>query len=315
MPGANVLGARCRALQHAHAGAPAPPRRLLVRQAVLVHYLVEGARALGEGRQVDDQLRVGVLRQELLLERLRLDGGQHAHERRDLADERVVVGHRAALHVLQHAQQCPHPAVEHLHRGVQRGVMCRQVVGAAGGAGWQDLGHLVHRDALRLRGLDGVRGRDEDHRGAAVDEVQLALIQRDGEVLCGGVDPWVEHQEDRALVRLHHQLMDLHVFVLQLRARGVPAHDIDRGEHLLVLVLLGREELLVQAHLAAVRVVLQLKRVADLHDAAGVGAQQAAQHPRRRVVHVGLGAREVVAHVDEHQRVQPELQPGAALLV
>lgn len=83
--------------------------------------------------------------------------------------------------------------------------------------------------------LDGVRGRDEDHRGAAVDEVQLcrggggvlsermcvreqrrhvsawggggvrtALIQRDGEVLCGGVDPWVEHQEDRALVRLHH---------------------------------------------------------------------------------------------------------------
>lgn len=31
-----------------------------------------------------------------------------------------------------------------------------------------------------------------------------------------------------------YQLMDLHVFVLQLRARGVPAHDIDRGEHLLV---------------------------------------------------------------------------------
>mmetsp|Transcript_514 Transcript_514/g.1130 ORF Transcript_514/g.1130 Transcript_514/m.1130 type:complete len:215 (-) Transcript_514:483-1127(-) len=172
---------RLRKSSHANRGSPTSA--LLKCQVESVDQIVQDRSPFGDGRQVYDEQRVVVVRQELLLELFPLDGGEAPRQAHDLAHDGVVVHGLAALHLPEDGKEQPQARDEHLQRGVQAPEVRRDLRRAVGAARRDELGDLVDGDALRLRGLDVVVCAGKLQRVRAVDDMELALIERDREVL------------------------------------------------------------------------------------------------------------------------------------
>mmetsp|Transcript_3729 Transcript_3729/g.13354 ORF Transcript_3729/g.13354 Transcript_3729/m.13354 type:complete len:270 (+) Transcript_3729:726-1535(+) len=176
-----------------HGEVAAPPRLQRVQGHVeLLHQFVHGAGALGDGGEVRHQQRVVVVRQKVLLKLVAVHGREAAGEGGDVAQERVVVGQLPGAHELHVLVQHAHAAGQHAHRPVgarqMRRVLRRELRPAVGraragsAAAADDARRVVHSDALRLRGLDGVRRLAKGLCGLAVDKAGLGLVQRHGQL-------------------------------------------------------------------------------------------------------------------------------------
>ena len=178
--------------------------------------------------------------------------------------------------------------------------------------------HVIDGDALRLGRVDLVPDGHKLQRRLIGDDVDLGFVDQDGQLAVGRdhrLDR-VEEQVEQALRHLAEMLVQLQVVGLHLCARRVPAQHVVLGEGLLVLLEPRAQVVQVGARRAGrVDDHLHLKRVGDLDAPPLLLAKQRAEDPRARLsAALRARAREVVAHVDDDERVQRHVERGGRRL-
>mmetsp|Transcript_2856 Transcript_2856/g.7490 ORF Transcript_2856/g.7490 Transcript_2856/m.7490 type:complete len:213 (-) Transcript_2856:421-1059(-) len=189
-----VLAAEVLAAAAAPTESPPGPERTLgvIRGIDLVHQVVHGGVAFRHGREVGQEQRVVVVREEALLDAVGAHG-KPPDEAAHLPQQRVVHGQAPVPHLLHRVENHRDAVPQHLDGAAHARHVRRDLLGRARlPPGGHQARHLRHRDPLRLQRVHRVLALHENLRGHPFDHVQRRLIQLYRQVFVGAGDRRVE---------------------------------------------------------------------------------------------------------------------------